>query len=255
MEPMQQISLAIHRWAAWAPGLATAADWRSWAQGERAIGGSEPPDVAFVAPLMRRRLSGLSRMAFRVAADCLGETNDVAYVFCSRYGEYQRSFGILTDLAQDAPASAAAFSMSVHNTAASLFAIETKHTSSAVSVAGGDTTLETGFIEAWSQLESRAANSILLVYHDEPLPPIYSEQSTTVEHPVAIALLLRSVREKDPSDILHLGWDSSEKVLDSAGFPPNPALSVLKSLLTGGAAIVFDSGRLVWTWSVTHASD
>jgi hypothetical protein len=255
MESRHQISLAIQRWAAWTPGLTTPAEWRSWAEGAREIGGLDPPDVSFVAPLMRRRLSSLSRMAFRAAADCLDETNDVAYVFCSRYGEYHRSFGILTDLAQGSPASAAAFSTSVHNTAASLFAIENKHTSSAISVAGGDATLETGFIEAWSQLASNAANAILLVCHDEPLPPLYSEQRTTIYHPAAIAMLLRSAREGDSSDILHLRWDSS--VTDSAppAPPADPALSVLKSLLTNGGTVEIDSGRLVWTWSATLGAD
>ncbi len=254
MESRDQISLAIQRWSAWTPGLSTPAEWRSWAEGARRIGGLEPPDVAFVAPLLRRRLSSLSRMAFRVAADCLDETDDVAYVFCSRYGEYHRSFGILTDIAQGSPASAAAFSTSVHNTAASLFAIENKHTSPAISVAGGDATLETGFIEAWSQLESGAANAILLVYHDEPLPPLYSEQRTTVQHPAAIAMLLKSAQEGDPSDTLHLRWDSSDANSATPAPPTDPALSVLKSLLTNGGPVEFDSGRLVWTWSATLAA-
>ena len=83
------VSLNVARWAAWAPGITDRAGWLAWARGDTPISGPVDPDVKFVAPMMRRRLSGLSRMAFRVAADCVDGTDEnPGFVFCSRYGEY-----------------------------------------------------------------------------------------------------------------------------------------------------------------------
>lgn len=250
------IALAVQKWAAWAPGVADYGSWQAWAKGEIAIAGPAKPDVQFVSPLMRRRLSSLSRMAFRAAADCLdNEEPPTNYVFCSRYGEYQRSFGILEDLASNEPASPAAFSMSVHNTSASLFAIEMKDTSQANAISGGEATLETAFIEAWCLLNDDTASSVLLVYHDEPLPNLYENQKTTVANSVAFAMLLQRSDMAETHTSLGLSWtrpihaaSSSESDIGRAN---DPALQVLKLLLKKDDPIVLNTDRLRWTWTAT----
>ena len=191
-------------------------------------------------------------MVFRVAVDCLADQDSsVAYVFCSRYGEYHRSFGILTDLANGEPVSAAAFSNSVHNTSASLLAIERHDTSQSTAVAGVEATLETAFVEAWSLLEDAIAPAVLVVYHDEPLPEIYRGQPTTVYNSAAFAMLLRFPDPGRDAIDLRLSWDSH------ADFPArpctslDPALQVLGLLLEGGDPVVLDTERLVWTWSTS----
>ena len=191
-------------------------------------------------------------MAFRVAADCLdgaGENGDSpAFVFCSRYGEYARSYGILGGFASGDPASAAAFSMSVHNTATSLFSIETKDRSASTAMAGGEATLEAGFLEAWSLLVNRAAPSILLIYHDERLPDLYRDEETTVAHDAAIALLLK-LPGADTGDRagLTLEW-SADRPGTEGPVVADPALEVLRLLIDGGGSFTLDAGRLVWTW-------
>lgn len=250
------ISLSVRNWSAWAPGLADKDAWRNWAHGKAQITGGVDPDVKFVAPMMRRRLSGLSRMAFRAAADCVeGSDTSPVFVFCSRYGEFGRSFGILEGLSDGEPVSAAAFSMSVHNTSTSLYAIETKDQSASTAIAGGEATLEAGFIEAWSLLVNDAAKSVLLIYHDEKLPDLYEDQTTTVESSAAIAMLL-CLPEGDNHGIdLSLDWagrDEGQFVEDPA---VDPALQVLKLIIEGRGTFVLESDRLVWKWSAGIASD
>ena len=255
MKSQQQITLSVCRWAAWAPGVTDTPSWHAWAEGGGTISGPVAPDVQFVAPMMRRRLSGLSRMVFRVAADCLAdEENSIVYVFCSRYGEYNRSYGILTDLANREPASAAAFSNSVHNTSASLFAIDRRDTSQSTAVAGGEATLETAFMEAWSVLSDGMAGAALVVYHDEPLPELYRGQPTTVLNSAAFAMLLRLPDPERPDPErnaidLRLSWDPREEISAEPCTARDPALQVLALLLKGGDPVVLDTERLVWTWS------
>lgn len=252
----KEISLSVCRWAAWAPGLNSWDDWKAWAGGSSVATGPATPDVRFVPPMMRRRLSGLSRMAFRVAEDCLADREQqVAYVFSSRYGEYQRSYQLLADLARDEPLSAAAFSMSVHNTAASLFSIERGDTSQSTSVAGGEATLETAFLDAWCLLQDGAAPAVLVIYHDEVLPELYQAQTTTVGTSAAIAMLLQqSNSTSDDETQLTLSWRARQK--GSAADPAlaDPALQVLKLLIKGDGSLAVDAGRLMWTWSAQSAT-
>jgi len=248
------ISLCVKKWAAYAPGVTDVPSWQAWAQDDIAISGPVTPDVKFVAPMMRRRLSTLSRMAFRVAADCLeDEALSPTLVMCSRYGEFARSYNILEENAAGNPASAAAFSMSVHNTAISLFSIETGNRSASTALAGGEATLETGFLEAWSLLFNRDASSILLIYLDEQLPELYRVQKTTVAHDGAIAMLLTLPGGGDAEANLDLGWSSRNSTGATAReTASDPAMEVLKLLANGKGSFVLDTDRLVWTWNARH---
>jgi len=253
------LQLSVSKWAAWAPGIQEQADWQAWAKGDATISGPVNPDVKFVAPMMRRRLSGLSRMAFRVAADCLEGTTEAespTFVFCSRYGEYERSYGILEGIAAGNPASAAAFSMSVHNTATSLFSIETGNRAPSIALAGGEATLENGFLEAWSLLSTQSASSVLLIYHDERLPDLYRGQKTTVNCDCALAMILKASGNDPDATQMTLEWNSRNPTIPSTPeTQSDPALQVLRLLINGTGMLESDTGRLVWTWKADHGAD
>lgn len=253
MEAQQSISLAVCRWSAWAPGVTDIAAWHGWAEGENPISGPVAPDVKFVAPMARRRLSGLSRMVFRVAVDCLAdEQESIAYVLCSRYGEYNRSYGILNELAKGEPASATAFSNSVHNTSASLFAIEKQDHAQSTAIAGGEATLEAGFMEAWSLLSDGIASAVLVVYHDEPLPDLYQRQPTTVINSAAFAMLLRLPESGGNATNLRLSWRAQQDASAGPCAVSDPALQVLRLLLKDDGPVDLDTERLIWSWSANH---
>jgi hypothetical protein len=245
--------LSVCRWSAWAPGVTDIPAWHSWAEGETAINGPVAPDIKFVAPMARRRLSGLSRMVFRVSAECLtDEEESIAYVFCSRYGEYNRSFSILNNLANGEPASAAAFANSVHNTSASLFAIEKQDHAQSTAIAGCESTLEAGFMEAWSLLSNGVASVVLLVYHDEPLPNLYQGQSSTVTNSAAFAMLMCLPKAAHDMIDLSLSWGTRRTLAAESNMVADPALQVLKLLINGGGAVELVTQRLVWNWSASH---
>jgi hypothetical protein len=244
------VELAVNRWAAWAPGVADAASWNQWARGEGAIKGPVRPDVSFVASLQRRRLSDVSRMAFAVAEQCLDEVEPrPGLVFCSRYGEYPRSFEILQGLARQEPASPTAFSMSVHNTAASQFSMHRRDHSPYTALAAGETTLETAFVEAWSQIVENTGNSVAVVYHDQPLPALYRHQETSVTDSLALGMLLSLPSSDGVERTLRLTWRPSRTQAPAAREDTNPVLAVIRLLLLDGSPVTQDTGRLVWTWS------
>ncbi len=243
------IELAVRRWAAWAPGVADAASWNRWARGKAAIEGPDRPDVSFVGSLQRRRLSEVSRMAFAVAAASLDEVEpQPGFVFCSRYGEYPRSFEILQDLARREPVSPTAFSMSVHNTAASQLSMHRRDRSPYTALAAGGTTLETAFVEAWSQIVEDTGRPVMVVYHDQPLPALYRHQETSVTDSLALGMLLSLPSSGGPGPALRLTWRPS-RTRAPARATIDPVLAVIRLLLVGGAPVTQDTGRLVWTWS------
>jgi hypothetical protein len=251
MSKQNYLELAIERWSAWAPGMSSEGEWREWAAGFKKIEGPVDPDVKFVKPMMRRRLSPLTRMAFRTAANCLleGEPAPI-YVFCSRYGEYSRTYGLLNALADDEPLSALAFSMSVHNTASSLFSIERGDTARSTSLAGGDATLEAAFVEAWGLLSANEAPSVLVIYHDEPLPDIYHCQPAVVTYPTSLAFLVKQTCLSKTAPRLKLEWCANRNNPVDHASPMNPALQVLKMILGYGDSLSVDAGRMSWKWTV-----
>jgi len=249
------IELEVVRWSAWAPGLEDVPSWRAWAEGTKCISGEIKPDVRFVERLLRRRLSPLNRMAFKVAADCLaGDEASPLSVFCSRYGEFSRAFEILNNLTREEPASPMTFSLSVHNTVSSLFSIMRQDTSHSTALAAGEASLEAGFLECWSLLKEGTAATALLVYCDQILPEMFSSQETTVNDNAALAFLLR-LPEKKNASALGLSWcPSIEKNAEAVRAADNSALRVLRLLLTGGEPIASDFGRLTWEWKCDGAA-
>jgi len=244
------IELEVKGWAACAPGLASHADWSAWADGNKQISGPISADVRFVERLLRRRLTPLNRMVFQVAAECLNGREDTpSVVFCSRYGEFLRAFEMFQNLAKEEPISPMTFSLSVHNTAISLLSIMQRDNAHATALAGGDATLETGFVESWTLLKERAASSVLLIYGDHVLPEMFSGQETNVHHNVALAFLFQLPEETKKNTALGLSWQRArEGVSGAKNNSDRSPLRVLKLLLKGGDPIVSQFGRMMWVW-------
>jgi hypothetical protein len=242
--------LAVACWAAWAPGLPDRMSWQAWAEGRKEISGPVDPDVSFVKPLLRRRLSPLSRMAFHVASACLPEGQAPFCIFCSRYGEYARAFEILNALETGEAVSPNAFSLSVHNTVSSLFSIARGDRTHSTAIAAGGSTLEAGFVEATGLLAEAPNGSALLVYYDEPLPSLYEGKADPMEVSAALALLLTLPgRAKLGEMVLRLSWGASEREQSAPAAAVHPALRLAKLLTGVEPQHEIDDGRLSWTWS------
>src|SRR3990167_11130901 len=91
----------IEQWRAWAPGLESVDDWRTWcAAPVRVADGQQQPDVSFLPAMQRRRLSRLARMLFQVAWPLAEAYPALPLIFASRHGETPRPLAILGDLAR-----------------------------------------------------------------------------------------------------------------------------------------------------------
>lgn len=242
-----QIDVSVGKWAAWAPGVETPADWEQWARGERTIGPLDAkPAVSFVKPLVRRRLSRLSKMSLEVAEACSLDAAAPFYVFCSRFGEYTRTVEALSGLVRGEPISPAMFSQSVHNTSAGHYTINHSDQTPTTTVAAAEATLEAGFLEAWTALDSGKASRALVVYHDEPLPDPFENPYPVLDIPIAAAFV---VGLPDHGGRLSLSWSagSSARTGELAG-EEHPVLQVLRLVMGGPERVLVPTRRLSWEW-------
>ncbi|WP_206951577.1 beta-ketoacyl synthase chain length factor [Trinickia acidisoli] len=167
------------------------ARWSSWPAGATAA-----PDIGFIDPLARRRLSSLSKMALKVAHDCAADRDVVRLVFASRHGELRRTTGMLEDIVAGQPVSPTAFSLSVLNAMTGVYSIARRDRSPATAISAGAETLGYALLEAHAQYSTDPATPVLVVYADEPVDARYG----AVDHEMpagALAILLdRSALEQ-----------------------------------------------------------
>ena len=105
------------------------------------------PDVSFVPPLERRRLTGVERAALSTAWQVKGECA-VPVVFASRWGEIGVTAKLMRQFHEDREMSPAGFSASVHNAAPGAFSLLTRNHAPYTAVAARDRSLECGLLEA-----------------------------------------------------------------------------------------------------------
>jgi hypothetical protein len=128
-----------------------------------------PPELGFVEPLQRRRLSRLARACFHCAGR-VSPPGDVRMVFASRHGEAGRTLAILRDLAAGNEVSPTQFSMSVHNAVAGLWSILRGDRASVCAVAAGPESFGWGLVEALAEYRADPGSPVLYVYGEDLLP-------------------------------------------------------------------------------------
>src|SRR5262245_30442488 len=69
--------------------------WMAWDAHPQRNGAPASSELAFVDPLLRRRLSPLARISLKVAHDCTGDLGSVRMVYASRHGELNRTTEML----------------------------------------------------------------------------------------------------------------------------------------------------------------
>lgn len=192
---VQHLNLAVRHWQAWRPGIATTAQWQALLAGEVPVSDDASPAVTFVEPLLRRRLSRLSRLLLAVAKPCVdAAVGRYQLVFANRHGELTTTVQLLQSLAQGETPSPMGFSLSVHNTAAGLYSIACADRAPATALAAGSQTLFAALVEAQALLAS-GVESVVVAYAEEPLPPIYRNFDHAQVHPTAVGLTLVSAAD------------------------------------------------------------
>lgn len=169
-------------------------------------------DVAYVAPLYRRRLGRLARGMLHCAGRICPEPRDMRVVFASRHGEMERTVAVLRDLALGAELSPTLFSLSVHNSVAGLWSILKENRGPSTALAAGPETFGWGLLDAFAAIEEDPSKPVLFVFGDDRLPDLFQPYAPAEVVPHALALLLGGPAERT----LTVTWDS-----EAVGEPSN----------------------------------
>lgn len=149
-------------------------------------------DLSFIDPMLRRRMSQLTKISLKVAHDCVHDLPSVRFVYASRHGELHRTTDMLENLAAGESLSPSAFSLSTLNASAGLFSILRNDTAPATAVTASMESFGYGFLEACLQFAACPWPPVLFVYADQPLPDIYGGCANDETRPCAIAMLLQT---------------------------------------------------------------
>jgi hypothetical protein len=238
------VAFSLAGQAAWAPGLATPAEWAGWAAAPWRIEPGVEPKLAAMPAMLRRRAGSLGKMALEVAYECLGERLDVPAVFCSRHGEVTRAIDLLNELVQGEPLSPTGFGLAVHNASAGLFSIARADRANHVALCAGSATVEHAVIEACGLLAD-GAPMVLLVAYDAPLPPVLSQFEDCAEQPYAFAWAMVPAG----ADALRLSWRADPEPAPTPADAMPGGLEVLRFQLGGAARMERSAEARRWTWS------
>ena len=200
------IKFNVESWAAWAPGLSTEGDWQQWFTGQQSLDESSKPNIKYIPPILRRRLSYLGKGVGAALNEAAG---DACYptIFCSRHGDLQQTLAMLQELAAEQPLSPTAFSLSVHNAIAGVLSIGRKNTSNFTALAAGEDGVWHAILESVAQLQTSGSDKVLCVIYDAPVPELYADDVPVVPFPHALALLLN--RESGTAYSLDFSADDS----------------------------------------------
>src|SRR5690606_15999766 len=131
------------------------------------------PSLAEMAPMTRRRIDRLGRLACHVAYQSHQPAIDVPLVFASRYGDAERSLSLLGDLVRGEALSPTGFGLSVHNAVGALYGMARQDANHCVAVSAGRGTAAAAMVEAAGLLADGAPEA-LIVYYEAPLPSDYA---------------------------------------------------------------------------------
>ena len=157
----------------------------------RAAEGAERPDVSFVPPMERRRLTDVERAALAVAHHALAEYSDdpvrrrIPVVFASRWGEIGTTVKLMRQMHDAGEMSPAGFSNSVHNAAPGHLSRLTGNKAPYTAIAAGSDTYDMGLLEA-----STYPGKVLFVYAEEDTPAFYRPDFPGVQTAHAVALVI-----------------------------------------------------------------
>ncbi|MEZ9566728.1 beta-ketoacyl synthase chain length factor [Vibrio artabrorum] len=187
----QLMSFNIEKWTANSAGLNSDVDWKRWSA-NLAWPDNGTTEFKAIPPMMRRRMSVLSKLAVQTALTLLKDTSIDYLVFASRHGELHRTALLIQSILDGDDASPMAFSQSVHNTAAGLTTIAAQAPIPLTSIAAGQDTFHCALMEAYLYLHQHPSHRVLVIDFDQPLPELYQEFETQNYADYALGLVITS---------------------------------------------------------------
>ncbi len=153
----------------------------------RGSDGAPQPDISWIPPLERRRLTQLERAALCVAGRVYPEGEEVPVVFASRWGEIGTTLKLMRQMHDEGEMSPAGFSNSVHNAFPGAFSLLKKNKAPYTAIAAGAASREMGLLEA-----STYPGKVLFVYAEETTPEFYAAHFGDLESVHAEAMLIEN---------------------------------------------------------------
>jgi hypothetical protein len=243
----------VEAWSAFAPGLEADDDWRRWASAPVLPAGEAMPELREMAPMQRRRVEKLGRMALQVAWRCQPDGQDLPLLFASRHGDIARTFEMLTGLAAGEPLSPTHFGLSTHNAIAAQYSIARGLTGNYLALSAGAESVEAAVVEAQALLAD-GAPAVLVVCYDGPTPDAYGAFRDEPEAAYAWAWRLVPARAGLPVLALQAGTTTAAGVGGEAAEsePVTPrllphGLDVLRFFLAGDAELRAPCSGRRWT--------
>jgi hypothetical protein len=234
----------VEDWMAYGSGLAKPGDWTAQSNGIENPQKNTIQAPVNLPPMLRRRISTIGQRAFQ-ASYALSEQRTARFVFCSRYGELDRTLRILHSLAIGEPISPADFSLSVHNALGGLLSIAWGNTAGHTAISAGADSFGYGLLEAVACLKDGSGDAVMLVYFDDFLPPPYDEVANGAETCVALAMLLKPPRDDRREFVLALEpRDRAAKPLTASA----QSLDFIRFMLSGERERRSIGERTQWRW-------
>lgn len=195
LEALLPLKAGIVAWNLWLPGEHATNSGLTAITGISEANLTDRPDLSFLAPKYRRKLSNLSAISLYVACRCLddyrsrtGNSDAIPSVFASRHGEVEITLSLFEEVRRDEVLSPLSFSRSVHNTASGLFSILRSNRSEQTAIAAGKHTALAAITEAASQA-SEINGPVLCVLSDELIDRQYEPYLDELNIPHGLALV------------------------------------------------------------------
>lgn len=215
------------------------ASWAIW-DARTAEATSQKPELSFVDPMQRRRLSPLARAAFHVANMCTGERTGIPIVYASRHGELNRTMELFVSLANQEPLSPTTFGLSVLNANVGLYSLARRDMAPSTAVSAGSETFGLGLLEAWGRTKE-TDGPVLYVYADTAPPHPIQPDAHDSPGVLAIGLLIDPAAEER----VHCSIVVSQEAVDGDATAQAEAfLEVLSSARHGS----WTGNRRYWQW-------
>ncbi len=147
----------------------------------RACEADSKPDVSFIPPMERRRLTGVERAALSVAWRVRPE-GEIPVVFASRWGEIGVTIKLMQQFHAEGEMSPAGFSVSVHNAAPGAFSLLTGNHAPYTAIAARERSLEAGLLETLA-----LGKSAVFVFAEEATPKFYAPEFGPLQCACALA--------------------------------------------------------------------
>ncbi|WP_420478924.1 beta-ketoacyl synthase chain length factor [Brevundimonas sp. FT23028] len=185
-------------------------------------------EASAIPAQQRRRLPAFTRNVLQCALPLLRDRPGTGVVLSSPNGDLESTVTLLSDIARNELLSPSLFGLSVHNAPLGALSLSLEGPGDQVSLGGDAATLSAGLLEAWTQLATGEAASVVLVHAEERLPALYGD----LDEPTPGVFMALGLTLEGEGDVV-------QAVPGRTG-----ALALVNALAAGQARISFSPPRL-----------